>query len=230
MQPELQRIKGEVLSQKTFDSGYAILRIEIDKGNIATLVGDMPNFAEGVVVEASAHKVEHPKYGLQFKVQEIEEKGFATKDAVVNYLASNNFNGIGKAMARLVADHFGEAALEILDKNIIRIYEVPGLPENKAQLIEEQWTANRAVHKITSQLMKFKLTTNMALKIYEEFADRSLEIVMKEPYRLTQVYGIGFHKADEIALSVGTKRDYFLCTRYCTYAKRALLCQSSESW
>ena len=207
MQPELQRIKGEVLSQKTFDSGYAILRIEIDKGNIATLVGDMPNFAEGVVVEASAHKVEHPKYGLQFKVHEIEEKGFATKDAVVNYLASNNFNGIGKAMARLVADHFGEAALEILDKNIIKIYEVPGLPENKAQLIEEQWTANRAVHKITSQLMKFKLTTNMALKIYEEFADRSLEIVMKEPYRLTQVYGIGFHKADEIALTVGTKRD-----------------------
>ena len=207
MQPELQQIKGEVLSQRTFDSGYAILRIEIDKGNVATLVGDMPNFAEGVVVEASAQKVEHPKYGLQFKVHEIEEKGFATKDAVVNYLASNNFNGIGKAMARLVADHFGESALEILDKNIIRIDEVPGLPENKAKLIEEQWTANRQVHKITSQLMKFKLTTNMALKIYEEFADRSLEIVKKEPYRLTQVYGIGFHKADEIALSVGTKRD-----------------------
>jgi exodeoxyribonuclease V alpha subunit len=207
MQPELQQIKGEVLSQRTFDSGYAILRIEVDKGNIATLVGDMPNFAEGVVVEASAQKVEHPKYGLQFRVMEIEEKGFASKDAVVNYLSSNSFTGIGKAMARLVAEHFGESALEILDKNIIRIYEVPGLPENKAQLIEEQWIANRSVHKITSQLMKFKLTTNLALKIYEEFTDRSLEIVTKEPYRLTKIHGIGFHKADEIALTVGIKRD-----------------------
>jgi exodeoxyribonuclease V alpha subunit len=207
MQPELQTIKGEVINQRTFDSGYAILRVEIDKGNIATLVGDMPNFAEGVIIQASAHKVEHPKYGLQFRVSEIEEKGFASKEAVINYLSSNNFNGIGKAMARLVADHFGESALEVLDNNIIRIYEVPGLPENKAQLIEEQWTANRALHKVTSHLMKYKLTTNMALKIYEEFADRSIEIVQKEPYRLTQVYGIGFHKADEIALSSGVKRD-----------------------
>jgi exodeoxyribonuclease V alpha subunit len=207
MQTDLQTIKGEVINQKTFDSGYAILRIRIEKGDTATLVGDMPNFAEGVIIQASVFKIEHPKYGMQYKIQEIEEKGFATKDAVVNYLSSNNFNGIGKAMARLVAEHFGESALEILDNNISRIYEVVGLPENKAKLIEEQWLANRSLHKITSQLLKFKLTTNMALKIYEEFADKSIEIVQKEPYRLTQIYGIGFHKADEIALSTGIKRD-----------------------
>jgi exodeoxyribonuclease V alpha subunit len=88
MQPELQTIKGEVINQRTFDSGYAILRVEIDKGNIATLVGDMPNFAEGVIIQASAHKVEHPKYGLQFRVSEIEEKGFASKEAVINYLST----------------------------------------------------------------------------------------------------------------------------------------------
>jgi len=207
MLPETQKIKGEVLSQKMFDSGYAILRIEVEKGNVATLVGDMPHFAEGIIVEASAQKVEHPKYGLQFKIFDIEERGFATKDAVVGYLSGNNFNGIGKAMARLVADHFGEKALEILDNNISKVYEVPGLPENKAKLIEEQWIANRAVHKITSQLMKYQMTTNMALKIYEHFGDNTIEIVQKEPYRLTEVYGVGFHKADEIAISTGIKRD-----------------------
>jgi exodeoxyribonuclease V alpha subunit len=206
METVIEKFQGEVLSQKTFDSGYAILRVEVDKGTVTTLVGDMPNFAEGCLVKASALKNDHPKYGTQYKVLEIEECGFASKDSIVNYLSSSHFNGIGKSYARLVADHFGDTTLEILDNNIIRIYEVPGLPENKAQLIEEQWTANRIVHKVTSQLMKYKLTTNLALKIYEHFKDQTLQIVKNEPYRLTEVYGLGFHKADEIAISSGVSR------------------------
>ena len=140
MEADLQDLTGEVISQKTFDSGYAILRVELAKGNVATLVGDMPEFACGVMVAASAIKTEHPKYGVQYKVKDIQEKGFSSIEGVVNYLSGASFDGIGKSYARMVAEHFGSDALAILDESIEKIYDVPGLPHARAQSIEQQWT------------------------------------------------------------------------------------------
>ena len=207
MEADFMELSGEVISQKMFDSGYAILRIEQDKGNIATLVGNMPNFPEGILVAASAQKTEHPKYGIQYKVKAIKEKGFATVNGVISYLSSESFNGIGKSYATTIANHFGADTLKILDDNIEKIYEVPGLPSNKAELIEQQWIQNRSVHKIMSYLMQFNVTYNVALKIHKHFEEVTQEVLDKEPYRLTEINGIGFGKADEIALSTGIKKD-----------------------
>lgn len=203
----MQELTGEVISQKTFDNGYAILRVEIDKGNVATLVGDMPEFACGVMVSASAEKTEHPKYGVQYKVKDIKEKGFSSIEGVVNYLSGPSFDGIGKSYARMIADHFGSDALNVLDQNISKIYEVPGLPQARAQSIEQQWSVNRSAHKLISSLIKYNVNINMAMKIHNHFEEVALEVVEKSPYRLTEVYGIGFQKADDIALKVGVVKD-----------------------
>ena len=207
MEADLQDLTGEVISQKTFDSGYAILRVELAKGNVATLVGDMPEFACGVMVAASAVKTEHPKYGVQYKVKDIQEKGFSSIEGVVNYLSGASFDGIGKSYARMVAEHFGSDALSILDESIEKIYDVPGLPHARAQSIEQQWTQNRAAHKLISNLIKYNVNVNLALKIHSHFEEVALEIVEKDSYRLTEVYGVGFQKADDIALKVGIPRN-----------------------
>ena len=207
MEVEYQELTGEVISQRKFDNGYAILRIEMTKGNVATLVGDMPDFASGVVIAASAVKTEHPKYGIQYKIKDIKEKGFSSTEGVINYLSGSSFDGIGKAYARLIAEHFGPDTLSILDQDISKIYDVPGLPQARAQNVEQQWSQNRAVHKLISSLIKYNVTVNMALKIFNQFEEISLEIVEKDPYRLTEVYGVGFQKADDIALKVGIPRD-----------------------
>jgi exodeoxyribonuclease V alpha subunit len=207
MEADLQDLTGEVISQKTFDSGYAILRVELAKGNVATLVGDMPEFACGVMVAASAVKTEHPKYGVQYKVKDIKEKGFSSIEGVVNYLSGASFDGIGKSYARMVAEHFGSDALAILDESIEKIYDVPGLPQARAQSIEQQWTQNRAAHKLISNLIKYNVSVNLALKIHSHFEEVALEIVEKDSYRLTEIYGLGFQKADDIALKVGIPRD-----------------------
>ena len=207
MVADLQELTGEVISQKTFDNGYAILRVEIDKGNVATLVGDMPEFACGVMVSASAIKTEHPKYGVQYKVKDIKEKGFSTIEGVVNYLSGSNFEGIGKSYARMIAEHFGSDTLNVLDEDISKIYSVPGLPNARAQCVEQQWSANRSVHKLISNLIKYNVSVNMAMKIHNHFEEVSLEIVEKQPYRLTEVYGVGFQKADDIALKIGIPRN-----------------------
>ena len=205
--PVLEELNGEVVSQKCFDSGYAILRLEISKGSVAVLVGEMPQLAEGVMIRAFAEKTEHPKYGQQYKISSLEETGFSSTDGVINYLSGPAFEGIGKAAARMVADHLGADALSILDETPERIFEVPGLSTAKAQIIIECWKADRKQHKLISELMKYGVTLNFAMKIFQHFGERSSEVVQKEPYSLTQVHGMGFHKADEVALKVGTPRN-----------------------
>jgi len=46
------------------------------------------------------------------------------------------------------------------------------------------------------------------VRIYKEYGDRAIEIIKHNPYRLsTDIWGIGFHTADQIALNLGIPRD-----------------------
>jgi exodeoxyribonuclease V alpha subunit len=202
----LEIIEGEITRVTRFDSGYTILALKRGRESIK-LVGDMPNFAEGMNISAKCERTTHPKYGDQFKVIEIEERGFSSADSIVNYLASNSFKGIGKAVARMIVNHFGVETFDILDKNPDRLFEVPGLPESKAQIIIETWVAERASHKIRSELIKMGMSPLMATKAHKHFGDEVLTFVEENPYCLTEVSGIGFWRADDIALKAGIARN-----------------------
>ena len=118
-------IKGEISKIRRFDDGYTILTIlpdKIDDLIVAnewgvTLVGNMPPFIEGMIIDAKVEEIEHPKYGTQYKVQEIIQSGFNTKDAIIDYLSSSCFKGIGKVLARKIVDKFGLSTLDKLDDN-----------------------------------------------------------------------------------------------------------------
>ena len=204
--PNFEHIEGEITRIQRFDSGYTILTLKQGRDSVK-LVGDMPGFAEGMNVLAKAEKTTHPRYGDQFKVVEIEEKGFVSSDAMINYLASNAFKGIGKAVARSIVNHFGVETFDILDQNPDRLFEVPGLPASKAQIVVETWLSERAAHKIRSELIKLGMSPVMAAKVHKHFGEQVLDFVTENPYCLTEVSGIGFFRADEIALKTGVPRN-----------------------
>jgi exodeoxyribonuclease V alpha subunit len=52
------------------------------------------------------------------------------------------------------------------------------------------------------------VSTSIAVRIYKKYADQSIDVVRKEPYRLAaDVWGIGFKTADTIAQAVGIPHD-----------------------
>jgi exodeoxyribonuclease V alpha subunit len=204
-QENLELIEGEVTRVQRFDSGYTILTLKKGRSTFK-LVGDMPGFAEGMNVKARAEKTVHPKYGEQFKVVEIEESGFTTTEAIVNYLSSSAFKGIGVSAARAIVNHFGMETFDILDEDPDRLFDVPGLPEAKAQIVAETWLSERAAHKIRSELIKYGMTPLLATKVHKHFGDAVLDLLEQNIYLLTDVPGIGFLKADEIALRSGVER------------------------
>jgi exodeoxyribonuclease V alpha subunit len=206
----ITEIEGEVIKIRRFDSGYTILNILPEKksGISAgrwgiTLVGNMPLFVEGMNVRAKVTPVEHAKYGLQYKVDEIGEIGFNRADSLVDYLSSSIFKGIGHVIARKIVDKFGLQVLEIFDADPNKIMEIEGISGSKCDTFVENWIKHRESHRIISELMSFNMTMPLALKIYNHFKSDTIKIIKENPYKIIEIPGIGFHKADEIALHMG---------------------------
>jgi exodeoxyribonuclease V alpha subunit len=205
-QDNLVEIIGEVTRVNRFDSGYAIVTVK--KGNTSVkLVGDMPGISEGMTIKALAEKTVHQKYGEQFKVRDIEENGFANIDSLIKYLSSNTFSGIGVSTARSIVQVFGMETFDILDNDPERLYDVPGLSDSKVDSIIQCWTENREFNRIIAELVKYGMTPMMAKKVYKSLGESALDMIRENIYTLTQVSGIGFLKADEIALKSGVKLD-----------------------
>ena len=52
--------------------------------------------------------IEHPKYGIQFKTESYEIKEPTTTDAIILYLSSGIFKGIGVKTAKKIVEVFSD--------------------------------------------------------------------------------------------------------------------------
>ena len=95
-------IKGTVdaiLFQNT-DNFYTVLKVDTIESNekfdsMPTVVGFLPNVVEGDVYTFKGQVVQHPRYGKQLKAETFEKLP-QTKEAIISYLSSDLFKGIGK--------------------------------------------------------------------------------------------------------------------------------------
>ena len=63
-------------------------------------------------------------------------------------------------------------------------------------------------------LNSYGIGTARAVRIYKEYGDRAIEQVKSNPYRLTtDIWGIGFKTADELAMQLGLPKDSLLRAR-----------------
>ena len=97
-------------------NGYAILSVELIenediKDNI-TITINQPKIFEGVTMSFTGAWIKHPKFGHQFQAESCYELPPATKEAVIRYLSSGFFPGIGPVTARKIVNYFGDRILD----------------------------------------------------------------------------------------------------------------------
>lgn len=127
-----------------------------------------------------------------------------TPEVMIAFLAKN-ISTIGKAKAKKIVDTFGIDQIENLFsdmKNIVQLKKC-GVPEKDLILIHNDWKRNRLMFKIINYLKEFDLTDSIALSIYNVYKDKSMNIIMNQPYELTKISGISFLEADRIARGQG---------------------------
>lgn len=188
-------------------SGWAKLVVSDEHGREHMVVGVTDTLAEGAEIEAHGTQETHPKWGDQFKAQAIAIIPPTTEAGLLAYLSSGTIAGIGKAKAKALLAHFGLGLIDVLDHDPQRLREVKGIGATRQARIEAAWTQSRQVRDLIMLLGAHGVSATRAASIHRHFEARSLEIVTRSPYRLTEVRGFGFETADRVALALGVDRE-----------------------
>lgn len=146
------------------------------------------------------------KHGIQFEVETYDEVIIPNREGIIAYLSSGQISGIGPKIAEKIYRAFGNSTLDILDKDPNKLLTIPGISESKLQKILDSYLANRAARDVVAFLVPYGITANRAVKLYQKYENRTMEIVKEHPYTLCELPGIGFHTADKIAMSMGFKK------------------------
>jgi exodeoxyribonuclease V alpha subunit len=190
---------------KNEENGYHVLALEVDGMKDTTAVLNHPNMFEGFTYEFTGEWTLHQKFGHQFKATSALEVLPSTRDGLRSYLASSFFPGIGPVIANRIINFFdGEDVLDIFNKNLDRLMDVPGISKSKLVGIKESWEKNKEINEIMMFLQKHNISTLFAKKIYEFYGKNCVAQILKNPYRLAKdISGIGFSYADRVALQLG---------------------------
>ena len=190
---------------KNEDNGYHVLALEVDGMKDTTAVLNHPNMFEGFTYEFTGEWTLHQKFGHQFKATSALEVLPSTRDGLRSYLASSFFPGIGPVIANRIINFFdGEDVLDIFNKNLDRLMDVPGISKSKLVGIKESWEKNKEINEIMMFLQKHNISTLFAKKIYEFYGKNCVSQILINPYRLAKdISGIGFSYADRVALQLG---------------------------
>ncbi len=150
----------------------------------------------------------NPKYGEQFVFSSAKEVEPTTADGIRALLSSGIIKGVGPKMAAAIVKKFGEDTLRIISSEPERLMEVSGIGKSKAIAIEEGYREQREYADTILELSAYDISANVCMKLYKNYGAAAADIVRENPYALiSDIYGIGFKKADKIAESVGIAKD-----------------------
>ena len=185
------------------ENGYTVLSLSYDKKKI-TAVGTIPEVFEGQTLELEGEFIVNKKFGEQFKIDEAKVVEPTTVPAIEKYLASGLIYGIGPVTAKKIVDEFGEDTLTVMEFNPVKLSKIRGISKQKAIEISNAYNEMKEMQNVIMFLQSHFITTNMAIKIFNIYKEKTIEVVKNNPYQLVEdVDGIGFATADKIAVKVG---------------------------
>ncbi len=182
------------------DDGYAVLEVQdAESGEGFALVGPVAHLSEGERAEVSGDWQTHSRYGRQLKARGALPLDPADRAGRIAYLTS--LRHIGPARAERLVDEHGEGVLGAIAADPVGVFgALRGVSADQAAAATESWHASRAIRDLHVQLAPHGLA-HLAAPIHARFGDRSTAVLHEDPYRLTEVAGVGFARADKIALA-----------------------------
>ncbi len=211
------RPKIELFFNKT--NNYRILKIivdepcsdnttKIEEGEIFTVVGIIPNLVMGMKYEFTGNLDTHSKYGKQLVVSNMKKVEFDSKKAVVIFLSSPIFAGIGEKTAERIVDKLGDNAIDRILKNKNILLMVPRINYEKASEIHKILFENFANEQISYELVKAGLNISQANEFIKNYGEKALIVFKQNPYIALEVLEkASFNEIDTIALNNGVEKD-----------------------
>ncbi len=203
-----QRLAGEVVRviYAKPETLYTVVLVAVE-GREVVAVGPMGALAPGERLILSGRFKDHPIYGPRLEVSHFEVRPPQARSGIQAYLGSGIIPGLGKTLAQRVVARFGEEALDILHQDPDRLQEVAGIGPQKLAQIKRAVQEKRQMEGLAVFLQSHDLPLSLARRLFKRYGPKALAQVRSNPYVLArEVSGLGFARADELALKLGFER------------------------
>jgi exodeoxyribonuclease V alpha subunit len=208
--PAHEVLKGQVegITFHNEENGYCVLRIKLrESRELVNLVGYIASISAGEYIEARGGWVNDSRFGHQFRADLLHAVPPETTDAIERYLSSGMIKGLGPKYAGKLVQAFGDKVFDVIEHEPARLREIDGIGKMRAQVIVDSFHDQKAVREIMMFLSRHGIGTQRAVRIYKTYGAKAMDLISANPYRLaTDIRGIGFKMADNIAMSLGIER------------------------
>src|SRR5215469_14262750 len=212
----MQRLEGSVESIvfRNEDNHYTVARFRpndsgrLFREDLTTIVGVLPGVHVGELLSIEGEWEKDPRYGKQLHITSFSQRLPASKEGIARYLGSGLIKGVGPKKAQRIVEHFGEQTLAIIEQQPERLSEVKGISAKDREQIAKSWAEQGEIKELHLFLQTHDVSMNLATRIYKKYGQESIKIVSENPYKLARdKIGIGFRKADEIAVKLKFSHD-----------------------
>lgn len=215
------QVMASIERVRFFKDNFGIIECSIDNvesGDLQTIgtnrnvvfTGNMATPEVGQIVKIKADYTEHPKFGPQYKIISMYAAipiG-ASDEASKRKFLETLFTPLQvEHMYEVLPDPYATLEVNAVDN----LCKVKGIGAYKAAEMVAKFRDNIGMAKIFTELADYNLTNKMVrrlMKAYNNSPELVIEMVTNNPYVLCRdVEGIGWARADAIALAGGIQRD-----------------------
>ena len=197
------------------DSEFAVWSAvlgEVRDADPVTLTGPLGHVTPGEQLVCSGDYADHPRHGRQFVVESFHAVLPSSAAGIERWL-TRRVPGIGPTFARAIVTHFGaENVFAELDRDPEQLSKVrtkAGRAISRKSVLRaiEAWREVATIRAVETFLFTHGIGAGLAARLVREYGSDVIDVLTHDPYRLTEVRGIGFKNADRIAQSLGFELD-----------------------
>lgn len=207
---ELEIIQGVISAvvYQNYDNGYAVLRLGVGGGQAVTVVGTIPLPAVGERLMVTGKWSSHASYGRQFEAEFLERLMPGSSAEILSYLSSRIIKGIGPKMAARIVEQFGDETLAVMEREPLRLAEVPGISREKAKAIGEEFRLRVGMRQLMEFFTLHHLPAELAVRTYKVYGEQTVELLYDDPYLLMDDgLDAPFGAVDRFAIELGVAAD-----------------------
>lgn len=175
-----------------------------------TVVGMLPEGLQpGDVCRFSGAWKQHEKYGRQFQADDASIEIPSDVRGVRDYL-DRHFKYIGPSIAARLIEAFGDDLFDVIEHYPERLESIRGITPGRAREIHAEYLQVKNDRKHDVFFATHGITLGMRNRLVDQYGGKTNAIaaIKENPYALADaVWGVGFKKADKIALSIGVLKD-----------------------
>ena len=210
MTEELEILQGAISAvvYQNAENGYSVLRLHIGGNQHVTVVGTIPLPVVGEQLMVTGKWGNHASYGRQFEAEFLERLMPSSAMEILSYLSSRVIKGIGPKMAARIVEHFGDETLQIMEREPLRLAEVPGITKDRARAIGEEFRLQVGMRQLMEFFALHHLPAELAVKTYKLYGDSTIELLYSDPYLLMEEgLEAPFGAVDHFAIELGIAGD-----------------------